>query len=177
MTEQEIELMLQENSRLKAELQRMQDKEKGIHNDYKQQLSNAKKDQALTILLASFKTRFDDLPAYVKDSTLKEFVASKLAADSAELSADERGQLLLRKKDGTNFFGEDHRLYTPATYLERVMNQDNILISADYQSIQQPNNNTVQQPNQVANKTARGNRKSLISSLVDESLSAFSTEH
>lgn len=170
MTENEIEFLQQENERLKNELSEMKAKMQGIHEDYKKQLSVARKDQAVTLLLTGFKTEFDDLPAGVKDSALKEILNNRLAADAAELTIDEGGRLILRRKDGTNFFGADHRLLDPKSYLEKMMTTDKILKVADAR----PNataGHTGQQAN--LNGANKGGRYNSLSNLVNEALKAI----
>lgn len=172
MTESEIEFLQQENARLKNELKEVREKEKGIHEDYKKQLSGARRDQALTLLLVGFKTQFDDLDIGVKDQALKEIISSRLAADSAELTVDESGQLLLRRKDGTNFFAEDHRLLDPNSYVEKIMVRDNILRTIDAQ----PDASNRQSGRNELNNSGRNNHtynnsgNSAISPLIDQAL-------
>lgn len=175
MTENEIEFLQQENARLKNELKEVREKERGIHEDYKKQLSGARRDQALTLLLFGFKTELDDLGVSVKDSALKEIISNRLAADSAELTVDESGQLLLRRKDGTNFFAEDHRLLNPDSYVEKVMARDNILRTNDAK----PDTSNAQTGQQSGRNESTGNGRnnhtysnsnSTISSLIDQAL-------
>lgn len=170
MTENEIEFLQQENERLKNELSEMKAKMQGIHEDYKKQLSVARKDQALTLLLTGFKTEFDDLPAGVKDSALKEILNNRLAADAAELTIDEGGRLILRRKDGTNFFGADHRLLDPKSYLEKMMTTDKILRVVDASP-----NATAGHTGQQANRNGanKGGRYNSLSNLVNEALKAI----
>lgn len=170
MTESEIEFIQQENTRLKNELKEAREKEKGIHEDYKKQLSGARRDRSLTLLLASFKTKFDDLPADVKDSALQEIINNSLTADGAELTIGGDGQLALRRKDGSNFFGEDHRLFTPNTYLERLMDRGKILKGADQEQVVQPTA-------RANNNTGNSWKDRKISSLVDEALEVFKEQN
>lgn len=175
MTDQEIEFLQQENNRLRNELKQVKEKESAIHEDYKKQLLGARTDQALTLLLAGYKTQFDDLPASVKDSALKEIISTRLAADSAELTTDESGQLLLRRKDGTNFFGEDHRLLNPNTYLEKMMARDKILKVNDAKPDTTtkntgPQSARIESSNNARNNHTYGNSNSAISSLIDQAL-------
>lgn len=169
MAANEIEFLQQENARLKNELRASQDREKNSREDYEKKLSGARRDRSLTLLLASFKTKFDDLPADVKDSALQEIINNSLAADNAELAIDDSGQLALRRKDGSNFFGEDHRLFTPNTYLEMLMTREKILKGAEPKQVVQ---NSVRTNNNTGNSWAE--RK--ISSLVDESLAALNEQ-
>jgi hypothetical protein len=166
MTESEIEFLQQENARLKNEIKEVREKEKGIHEDYKKQLSGARRDRSLTLLLASFKTKFDDLPADVKDSALQKIINNSLAADNAELTIDDGGQLALRRKDGSNFFGKDNRLLTPNTYLEMLMDRGKILKGAEQEQAAQPTART-------NNNTGKSWAEKNFHSLVDEALEVF----
>lgn len=171
-----MEFLQQENARLKNELKEVREKERGIHEDYKKQLSGARRDQALTLLLAGFKTQFDDLDISVKDQALKQIIGTRLAADSAELTVDDSGQLLLRRKDGTNYFAEDHRLLDPSSYVEKIMTRENILRTIDAQP-DKSNKQTIQQSGRnESNNNGRNNRtysnsgNSAITSLIDQAL-------
>lgn len=172
MTENEIEFLQQENARLKNEIKEAREKERNIHEDYKKQLSGARRDQALTLLLAGFKTELDDLGVSVKDQALKEIISTRLAADSAELTVNESGQLLLRRKDGSNFFAEDHRLLDPNSYVEKIMTRDNIIRAGDAK----PDTSNRQTDQQSGNNSGRNNYtsgNSAINRLIDESLQSL----
>lgn len=179
MTESEIEFLQQENERLKSEVQQLKGKEQGIHADYKRQISDVRRDKALALLLVGLKTEFDDLAPGVKVSALTEITNSRLAADAAEITVDDSGQLQLRKKDGTNFFAEDHNLLTPKTYLDRILTRDKVLKTDD----KSQNNNSsgtahVRNGQQQQNNGSNGNWKSkTFSVLIDESLKALAGEH
>jgi hypothetical protein len=169
MADQETELLLQEISRLKNELQVIKDREKNSREDYEKKLLGARRDRSLTLLLAGFKTKFDDLPADVKDSALQEIVNNSLAADNAELAIGDAGQLILRRKDGSNFFGADHRLFTANTYLENLMTREKILKGAALEHV-------VETPTRVINNTGSRAERT-ISSLLDQSLQAFQEQN
>lgn len=178
MTENEIEFLQQENERLKSEVHQLREKEQGIHAGYKKQLSDIRRDKALALLLVGLKTEFDDLAPGVKVSALTEITNTRLAADAAEITVDEAGQLQLRKKDGTNFFAEDHNLLTPKTYLERILTRDKVLKTDD----KGQNNNSGNESGahmrsggqQSRNNGSGGNWKhKTLTGLVDESLKAL----
>lgn len=164
MADQETEFLQQEINRLKNELQASKDREKSSREDYEKKLSDARRDRSLTLLLAAYKTKFDDLPADVKDSALQKIISKSLATDDAELSIGEDGQLVIRKKDGTNFFGADHSQITPNTYLQNLMTREKILKGTEQaQTVQ-----TTRINNQPASRAGR-----TLSYLVDQSLEAF----
>lgn len=174
MTDYEIEILQQENETLKSEIQQLKGKEQGIHADYKKQLSDVRRDKALALLLVGFKTEFDDLATNVKVSALTEITNTRLAADGAELTVDEAGQLQLRRKDGTNFFSEDHQLMTPKSYLDRILTRDKILKTEDQNNNSgngtAPTMRTAHRQNNVSSGNWKNN---ILSSLVDESLKSL----
>ena len=175
MTENEIEFLQQENDRLKNENRELREKEKAIHEGYKKQLSDFRRDKALAFLLVGLKTEFDDLTPSVKVSALTEITNARLTADSAELTVDESGQLQLRKKDGTNFFAEDHNLLTPKTYLDRILTRDKIL-KADDKGQNNNSNGTANLNGQQQNNSGGNWKNKTLTGLVNESLKALAGE-
>lgn len=135
----EKDTLQQEINRLNNELRLEKDKEAGIKANHQKEINELRMGHALGGLLGGYKTKFDELPAGVKDSTLKAIINNSLAADAAELSVDDAGQLIIRKKDGSNFFGEDNRQYTPNTYLDKILARDKILIVNDQNQNQNGN--------------------------------------
>lgn len=127
----EKDTLQQEINRLNNELRTVKDNEANIKNEHQKEIKMVRMNHSLGTLLGGYKTKFDELPANVKESTLKAIINGSLTADSAELSVDDAGQLILRKKDGTNFFGEDNRLLEPKTYLDKIFARDKILIVND----------------------------------------------
>lgn len=184
----EKDVLQQEITKLNNELRDIKAKEQGIHEDYKKQLLDVKMGHSLGQLLGSYKTKFDELPANVKADTLKAIINNSLTADGAEFSVDEAGQIQLRKKGGDNFFGDDHNIMTPKTYLDKILARDKILITTDQSqnnntggganSHNRNNGQTFQRQNQNQNGSGNngGNNRNAanpVSSLVDEALAAF----
>lgn len=179
----EKDVLQQEINKLNGELRDIKAKEQTIHDDYKKQLLDVKMGHSLGTLLGSYKTKFDDLPPNVKASALKEIINTSLAADTAELTVDDAGQLILRKKGGDNFFGDDHNIMTPKTYLDKILARDKILITTDQSqnggganNSHNRNNGQTFQRQQSQNNGNNGNgtaAKSPISGLVAESLKAL----
>jgi hypothetical protein len=178
----EKDVLQQEINKLNGELRDIKAKEQSIHDDYKKQLLDVKMGHSLGTLLGSYKTKFDDLPPNVKASALKEIINTSLAADNAELTVDDAGQLILRKKGGDNFFGDDHNIMTPKTYLDKVMARDKILITTDQSqnggganNSHNRNGQTFQRQQSYNGNNGNGNQKAAnpISPLVDEAMKAF----
>lgn len=181
----EKDTLQQEINRLNNELRAEKDKEAGIRAEHKRELTEVRMNHSLGSLLGGYKTKFDELPSNVKESTLKAIINGSLAADSAELSVDDAGQLILRKKDGTNFFGEDNRLLEPKTYLDKIFARDKILIVNDQNQNQNGGGNGARshaqngqsfQRNQQQNAGNNGNGKAanpVLAALAGDALKAF----
>lgn len=167
---------------LNAQLRSEKDKEAGIRAEYEKKLKDKDMSYALRNILGGYKTIYDSLDGEVKDITLKAIINKSLNADAAEFTVDDSGQLVLRKKDGTNFFGEDNRLLTPKSYLDKIMSRDKILIVNDQSQQQNGNgasnhvNKNGQQHNQNQNQNGNGGGKAVNHSLVslaDQALAAL----
>ncbi len=182
----EKDTLQQEINRLNTELRAEKDKITGIQTEHGKKMNELRMNHALGGLLGGYKTKFDELPASVKDSTLKAIINNSLAADAAELSVDDAGQLIIRKKDGSNFFGEDNRQFTPNTYLDKILARDKILIVNDQNQNQNGNgasshkqNGQQFQRNQNQNQNGNGNNGNgkaanpVLASLANDALKAF----
>lgn len=137
----EKDTLQQQINDLNAQLRSEKDKEAGIRAEYEGKLKDVKMGYTLGSLLSGYKTIFDEHDGEVKDIALKTIINKSLNADAAEFTVDDSGQLVLRKKDGTNFFGEDNRLLTPKSYLDKIMSRDKILKVSDQNQNQNQNGN------------------------------------
>lgn len=137
----EKDTLQQQINDLNAQLRAEKDKEAGLRAEYEGKLKDVKMGYTLGSLLGGYKTIYDELDGEVKDITLKAIINKSLNADAAEFTVDESGQLVLRKKDGTNFFGEDNRLLTPKSYLDKIMSRDKIIKVSDQNQNQNQNGN------------------------------------
>jgi hypothetical protein len=180
----EKDTLQQQINDLNAQLRAEKDKEAGIRAEYEGKLKDKDMSYALRNILGGYKTIYDELDGEVKDITLKAIINKSLNADAAEFTVDDSGQLALRKKDGSNFFGEDNRLLTPKSYLDKIMSRDKILKVTDQNQNQNQNgngngarthvNNNGNQ--QRYNQNGNGDGKTVnhaLSSLADEALAAL----
>jgi hypothetical protein len=178
----EKDTLQQQINDLNAQLRAEKDKEAGIRAEYEGKLKDKDMSYALRNLLGGYKTIYDELDGEVKDITLKAIINKSLNADAAEFTVDESGQLLLRKKDGSNFFGEDNRLLTPKSYLDKIMSRDKILKVSDQNQNQNGNgngakshlNNNGNQQRQSQNGNGNANAGNhTLASLADQALAAL----
>lgn len=178
----EKDQLAQEIARLNSELKDIKERERTIQDNHQKQISEIRMNYALGGLLGGYKTKFDDLPAKTKETTLKQIINDSLAADSAEFTVDDSGNLILRKKDGNNFFGEDHNVLSPKSYLDKILARDKILIVNDptpgantQQRGQNPLPRYTQQQQGNNNNGGVKAANTQINSLLQESLQAFSS--
>jgi hypothetical protein len=179
----EKDTLQQQINDLNAQLRAEKDQIAGIRAEYEGKLKAKDMSYALRNILGDYKTIYDELDGEVKAITLNAIINKSLNADAAEFTVDESGQLVLRKKDGTNFFGEDNRLLTPKSYLDKIMSRDKILKVTDQNQNHQNgngngakshlNNNGNQQHH---NQNGNGDGKTVnhtLSSLADEAIAAL----
>lgn len=112
---------------LNNQLREIKDREQAIHTDYDKKLKDVKKSHVLGGLLSSYKTVFDEWDPTTKNITLNAIITKNLAAKKAELSLDDRDDLILVSADGTGVFGDDNRQLTPKSFLDQVMANEKIL--------------------------------------------------
>jgi hypothetical protein len=179
----EKDQLAQEIAKLNGELKEIKEREKGIHEKHQQEVSEIRMNYALGGLLGGYKTKFDDLPQKVKETTLKQIINDSLSADAAEFTVDDNGNLMLRKRDGNNFFGEDHTVLTPKSYLDKILARDKILIVNDpQQGASTQKQNGQQRPNSYVPPTQQQNggnnngkaANPVLASLAQEALKSFS---
>jgi hypothetical protein len=179
----EKDTLQQQINDLNAQLRAEKDKEAGIRAEYEGKLKDVKMGYTLGSLLGGYKTIYDELDGEVKDITLKAIINKSLNADAAEFTVDDSGHLVLRKKDGTNFFGEDNRLLNPKSYLDKIMSRDKIIKVSDQNQNQNGNgngaknhlNNNGNQQRQNQNN-GNGDGKAVnhaLNSLADQALAAL----
>jgi hypothetical protein len=178
----EKDTLQQQINDLNAQLRAEKDQIAGIRAEYEGKLKAKDMSYALRNILGDYKTIYDELDGEVKAITLNAIINKSLNADAAEFTVDESGQLVLRKKDGTNFFGEDNRLLTPKSYLDKIMSRDKILKVTDQNQNQNGNGNGAKSHlnnngnQQRHNQNGNGDGKAVnhtLSSLADEAIAAL----
>lgn len=111
------------HNQLAAEKQSRQDLEKAHANSIKQMKVDAK----LESILAGYKTIYDTLPPEVRNMTLKNLLQKELQDKDADYTIDENGKFLLLKKDGSNFYGENHQQVDPVQFAEQTFSRHKLL--------------------------------------------------
>lgn len=78
-------------------------------------------------VLGKYQTIYDELPVDAKNAAIEQLILKSLQDKDAEFGIDEKDNLILVKKDGTNLFSDNHSLETPQTFVDKIMSQNKIL--------------------------------------------------
>lgn len=107
------------NSKLATEIA----KQKQLETEYNTKLQQVKIKTKLSGMLAGYKTKFDDLDAEARSAAIEALINKSLQDSDADFTFDEKEALTLKKKDGTNLFGENHTLITPQAFLDKSLSK------------------------------------------------------
>ncbi len=122
-----------------------------------------RKQYRLNSMFANSKTIYDNLDPEEKYSTLEVIINRQLQDHNAKLDLDDSGNLILRKKDGSNFFGENNQAVNPQQFIDGVLSRKKLIITTPAAGTQNgsANNNGSQSANNGSNNapnTVNGNR-------------------
>lgn len=107
------------NNKLAAEIKKQTDLEAKFNND----LKGIKVKQKLDSMVGSLKTVYDDLDPVAKEAAITAILNKNLQDSDADFTFDEKGNLSLIKKDGTNLFGDNHTLVTPQSFIDKSLSK------------------------------------------------------
>lgn len=111
--------ILELSNKLRAE----QEAKNQIRAEYEKKIQGIRIDSSLKSILGEYKTVYDDLGSDVKETALRSLLEKALQDSDAEFTLDEKGQVSLIKKDGTNLFGDNHVVMTPKSFLDKTMSK------------------------------------------------------
>lgn len=115
LSDQIVEL----NRKLAAEIQ----KQTNLKTEYDNQLQQIKIKTKLGTIVGSYKTMFDELDPQAKEAAIDALLNKALQDSDAEFKFDDKGNLSLIKKDGTNLFGDNHTLVTPQSFIDKSLSK------------------------------------------------------
>lgn len=78
---------------------------------------------------ARYKTIYDDLDAEIKNTSISSILNKELQDKDAVLTYDDKGNFTLLKKDGSNFYGDNHQQVTPDQFIEQLLSRHKLLIT------------------------------------------------
>lgn len=108
------------------------DKDKVITTTKKEADSNLLKYRVqakIENLIANYKTTFDELDPTVKAATIQSLLNKELQDKDANLTFDDKDNFTLLKKDGSNYYGENHQQVDPASFVEQLLSRHKLLIT------------------------------------------------
>lgn len=107
------------NNKLAAEIQ----KQTNLKTEFDGQLQQIKIKTKLGSMINGYKTMFDELDPQAKEAAIDALLNKALQDSDAEFKFDEKGNLSLIKKDGTNLFGDNHTLVTPQSFIDKSLSK------------------------------------------------------
>lgn len=115
--------------------------------DYEAQMRDFKLNHEKGSMFSDHKTIYDELPGDVRQMTLINLLNKELQDKGAEITYDDNGSIVLRKKDGTNFYGENNQQVNAKQFVEQVLSKNKLLKVTNSNGQQQQQNG--HQQNQV----------------------------
>lgn len=106
---------------LQAQIREAKAEKDKVVADYEKKILDSKKESRLENLLSSQKTIHDDLDIETKNLIIKTTLNKALQDNQAQFAFDENGNFTILKNDGSNYYGENHQLITPAQFIEQTL--------------------------------------------------------
>lgn len=152
-------------TQLHSELAEEKKKQIDLQKKYEGQIKSIHIQSKLDNLLGGYKTVYDELPADAKQAAVNSLISKALQDSDAEFTFDEKGNLSVIKKDGTNLFGDNHTQLTPTSFIDKSLSK--ILKVSETSTATNGNiqTNTVQ--------TAQKNANPALSSLIAQTRQAY----
>lgn len=133
LNEQIVEL----NNQLRAE----KDARAKAEQSHSQNIKDVKKSFALNQLLTGYQTIHDNLDPDTKNIILSALINKHLKAKSANWDINDKDEFVLVGENNTNIFGDDNRLLTPKTFIDKVLADEKMLKINDSNNEGNNNNN------------------------------------
>lgn len=108
---------------LHAELAGEKKKQTDLKKTYESQIKGIHIQSKLDNLLGGYKTVYDELPTDAKQAAVNSLISKALQDSDAEFTFDEKGNLSVIKKDGTNLFGDNHTQLTPQSFIDKSLSK------------------------------------------------------
>lgn len=154
-----------EIDKLHQELKVEKDNVSKIKQDAETNLNNVELSYALDYKLTPYKTIFDELDPEVKRTSIRTIINKELQDNKVKLALDESRRLSLQKEDGTSYYGDNHQLITPESFIEKTLSRNKLLITTKRPESNGDNNR--QQPN---NANGASTKNPTLSGLVQDAI-------
>lgn len=160
-----------EIDQLHAQLKVEKESTERIRKESDEKVKNVELKYAVDSKLTPYKTIHDKLDPGVKREILKALINKELQDNKVKFAIDDNGGLVLLKEDGTSYYGENHQLITPDSFIEKTLSRNNQLVVTDHSSNGNGDNkNGHQQPRGGDGKQEKN---AALSGLVQQSLKAI----
>jgi len=179
-TPAELQQLRDSVNALNLEAAKLKEHEQKLVERHKKEIKEIHKSGKLSTLVSKFQTIFDGANPDVKMAGINAAINTELAANGALMDLDETEKWMLTKKDGTNFFNENHVLVTPEQFIESALSKNNILLKNNNgnngtrggQPFQTSDNNRGQNQTRPGNNAGDNQRNinSRAASIIDDTL-------
>jgi len=112
---------------LQTEIRAEKDKLNNVEKAYAEKETNLYKQNEINDLLAEYTTVFDKMPKSAKYAALNALINQTLQDKNAEIVLDESRKPKLVRKDGSNVFGDDNRVWSVKTLFDHALSSNNAL--------------------------------------------------
>lgn len=111
-------------------------------NQYDGELRKFRVDYEKKNLLSKYKTTLDEFDPEVKYSTINALINKELQDKDADFTYDDKDNFTLLRKDGSNYYGDNHQQVNPQTFVESLLSRHKLLVTtpkpSDKPTPQQP---------------------------------------
>lgn len=162
-----------EIDKLQAEIRQEKEGRQADKAAHDKALTDFKRNTSWGTMFGSKKTIHDSLPANIKNAILSTLVQEEMAALGIHLDFDETGKTVLRKADGTNYYGENNVLVTPDAFLDKTLAKHKQLVQSNGQPAAGATPPTGQTPPSGVPGETPKNGTALLNQLNDQALADF----
>jgi hypothetical protein len=129
---------------------------------YANELLNFKRGHKLDSIIGKHKTIYDELDPDVKSTSISTIINKYLQDNQAKFDFDDKGNFVLLKNDGTNYYGENHQQISPDQFIEQTLAKTKLLKVSNGQS-----NGATNQGQSTAPATAGDGKPNSNASLIE----------
>lgn len=112
-----------EIAELHRQLKTEQENVSTIKKEYDKKIKDIHVQSKLDFILNGYKTVYDDLPLDAKHAAVNSLLSKALQDSDAEFTFDEKGNLSIVKKDGSNLFGDNHTQLNPQSFIDKTLSK------------------------------------------------------
>lgn len=134
--------------------------------EFKNRLRQYKIENKTQSLYNGYKTIYDELDPEIRAMNIQNLLNKNLQDSNSEITFDDNENLVLRKKDGTNFYGDNNQQVNPQQYLDLLLSKNKLLVTSQKPPAAPANNPQTNALPQPPNGSAGANNNAYLKSLI-----------